>query len=216
MGVGNWQQFGSTKIGTSFALVSSLTATESPTKQGAAPTYYLAKFSWKLHENGENWTGGRPKFYYVDPPLTAVPFKINSERLKKSVFGKALEINVICPGYSSLQQKHSCGRHSPGRQPPPQQTATAADGTHPTGMHSCFFNICLIPIGSIQGRIQDFPQERASTTRIGVRTTILSKFPQKSRKLKKKSRGGGPFVREGGCGEEAKPGRSPPSLYSHM
>ena len=40
--------------------------------------------------------GGRPKFYYVDPPLTAVPFKINSERLKKSVFGKALEINVIC------------------------------------------------------------------------------------------------------------------------
>ena len=39
---------------------------------GRAPTYYLAKFWWKLHENEENlamreW--GYPKFYYVDPPL---------------------------------------------------------------------------------------------------------------------------------------------------
>ena len=39
-------------------------------------TYYLAKFSRKLHENEENWTekeeGARPKFYNVDPPLFIV------------------------------------------------------------------------------------------------------------------------------------------------
>ena len=35
-----------------------------------APTYDFAKFSQKLHEIERIWTpGGRPKFYYVDPPL---------------------------------------------------------------------------------------------------------------------------------------------------
>ena len=37
-----------------------------------APTYYLAKFRRKLHENEENLTEGRgtrTKFYYEDPPL---------------------------------------------------------------------------------------------------------------------------------------------------
>ena len=33
----------------------------------------LAKFSWKQHENQENWAargrGAHPKFVYVDPPL---------------------------------------------------------------------------------------------------------------------------------------------------
>ena len=33
------------------------------------PTYYLAKICQKIHENEENGTGGRPKFYYVYPPL---------------------------------------------------------------------------------------------------------------------------------------------------
>ena len=36
---------------------------------GGAPTYYLAKFSSKLHENKENSTEGCQKFVYVDPPL---------------------------------------------------------------------------------------------------------------------------------------------------
>ena len=37
---------------------------------GGAPTYDFAKFSQKLHEIERIWTpGGRPKFYYVDPPL---------------------------------------------------------------------------------------------------------------------------------------------------
>ena len=40
-----------------------------------APTYYSAKFTWKLHEKEENWTGGaHPKFYYVDPPLDQPAF----------------------------------------------------------------------------------------------------------------------------------------------
>ena len=35
-----------------------------------APTYDFAKFSPKLHEIERIWTPwGRPKFYYVDPPL---------------------------------------------------------------------------------------------------------------------------------------------------
>ena len=42
--------------------------------QTGAPTYYLATFHPKLHENEENWTGGdtHPKFYYVDQPLQLV------------------------------------------------------------------------------------------------------------------------------------------------
>ena len=38
---------------------------------GGAPTYDFAKISQKLHEIERIWTtgGGRPKFYYVDPPL---------------------------------------------------------------------------------------------------------------------------------------------------
>ena len=37
---------------------------------GGAPTYDFAKISPKLHEIEIIWTpGGRPKFYYVDPPL---------------------------------------------------------------------------------------------------------------------------------------------------
>ena len=36
---------------------------------GGSPTYNFAKFSQKLHEIERIWTGGRPKFYYVDPPL---------------------------------------------------------------------------------------------------------------------------------------------------
>ena len=40
---------------------------------GGAPTYDFAKISQKLHEIERIWTGGaRPKFYYVDPPLTGV------------------------------------------------------------------------------------------------------------------------------------------------
>ena len=40
-----------------------------PTLRGA-PTYDFAKFSQKLHEIERIWTpGGRPKCYYVDPPL---------------------------------------------------------------------------------------------------------------------------------------------------
>ena len=34
-----------------------------------APTYDFAKISQKLHEIERIWTEGRPKFYYVDPPL---------------------------------------------------------------------------------------------------------------------------------------------------
>ena len=55
-------------------------------KKGA-PTYYLTKFSQKLHENGENWAecvfggrgerGMRPKCVYVDLPLIAITFKVN-------------------------------------------------------------------------------------------------------------------------------------------
>ena len=42
--------------------------------KGGAPTYYLAKFGPKLHENEENWTRGtRLKFYCVDPPLFTFP-----------------------------------------------------------------------------------------------------------------------------------------------
>ena len=38
--------------------------------QKLAPSYYLAKFCQKLHENEENWVGGtRPKLYYADAPL---------------------------------------------------------------------------------------------------------------------------------------------------
>ena len=40
---------------------------------GGAPIYDFAKFSQKLHEIERIWTPGevaRPKFYYVDPPLT--------------------------------------------------------------------------------------------------------------------------------------------------
>ena len=38
--------------------------------RGGAPTYVFAKTSQKLHEIERIWTpGGRPKFYYVDPPL---------------------------------------------------------------------------------------------------------------------------------------------------
>ena len=33
------------------------------------PTYDFAKFSQKLHEIERILTRGRPKFYYVDPPL---------------------------------------------------------------------------------------------------------------------------------------------------
>ena len=42
-----------------------------PTLQGA-PTYVFSKFPQKLHEIERIWLGGgaRPKFYYVDPPLT--------------------------------------------------------------------------------------------------------------------------------------------------
>ena len=46
---------------------------EAPTlRGGGAPTYDFAKISQKLHEIERIWTpgwGGRPKFYYVDPPL---------------------------------------------------------------------------------------------------------------------------------------------------
>ena len=37
------------------------------TPRGGAPTYYLAKFRQKLHENEENWTerGACPKFYHT-------------------------------------------------------------------------------------------------------------------------------------------------------
>ena len=28
-----------------------------PTHGGGAPTYYFAKFQWKLHENEDNWIG---------------------------------------------------------------------------------------------------------------------------------------------------------------
>ena len=41
---------------------------------GGAPTYDFAKFSQKLHEIERIWTprggGARPKFYFVDPPLS--------------------------------------------------------------------------------------------------------------------------------------------------
>ena len=41
---------------------------------GGMPTYNFAKISQKLHEIERIWTprggGARPKFYYVDPPLT--------------------------------------------------------------------------------------------------------------------------------------------------
>ena len=40
---------------------------------GGAPTYDFTKLSQKLHKIERIWTpGGRPKFYYVDPPLTSV------------------------------------------------------------------------------------------------------------------------------------------------
>ena len=44
-----------------------------PTPQGGAPTYDFAIFSQKLHEIERIWApggGARPKFYYVDPPLS--------------------------------------------------------------------------------------------------------------------------------------------------
>ena len=48
---------------------------------GGAPTYDFAKISPKLHEIERIWTpgGGRPKFYYVDPPLeTALQMYVSS------------------------------------------------------------------------------------------------------------------------------------------
>ena len=38
-------------------------------KLRGAQTHSLAKYSRKLHDNEENWTEGRSKFYYVDPSL---------------------------------------------------------------------------------------------------------------------------------------------------
>ena len=43
------------------------------TRKAGTPTYYLAKISWKLHENEEKLTGGaRPEFDCVDLPLIAM------------------------------------------------------------------------------------------------------------------------------------------------
>ena len=56
---------------------------------GGAPTYDFAKFSQKLHEIERIWAprgGARPKFYYVDPPLTYV-YKI-CKLTKKCYIGR--------------------------------------------------------------------------------------------------------------------------------
>ena len=53
-----------------------LVANPGPPESGV-PTYYLAKICRKLHENEGNWTepgDERPKFDYVDPPLSPFPF----------------------------------------------------------------------------------------------------------------------------------------------
>ena len=36
---------------------------------GGAPTYNFSIISQKMHEIERIWTGGRPKFYYVDSTL---------------------------------------------------------------------------------------------------------------------------------------------------
>ena len=50
-----------------------------PTPEGGTPTYDFAKISQKLHEIERIWTlgGGRPKFYYVDPPLPTMADSFN-------------------------------------------------------------------------------------------------------------------------------------------
>ena len=47
---------------------------------GGAPTYSFAKICCKLHEN-ENWIGGRPKFYHVDPLLKCTALVSNFHQI---------------------------------------------------------------------------------------------------------------------------------------
>ena len=59
-------------------------------RTGRVPIYYLVKFYRKLHENEEDWAGGRvSKFANVDPPLLtiSVPFylKLHSYWLEGGV-----------------------------------------------------------------------------------------------------------------------------------
>ena len=56
-------------------------------KGGGAPTYYLANFSRKLHENEEildQRGGARPSRPPLDPPLLIIRIFVNTERDRSS------------------------------------------------------------------------------------------------------------------------------------
>ena len=70
---------------------------------GGAPTYDFAKISQKLHEIERIWApgggGARPKFYYVDPPLSgSCCWNINDQQN----FAKTLGFFLFCIGLIEL------------------------------------------------------------------------------------------------------------------
>ena len=66
--------------------------------QVGAPTYDFAKISQKLHELkefGPQGGGARPKFYYVDPPLTKNKIRLRGGHVPRAP-RSAIGLVFIC------------------------------------------------------------------------------------------------------------------------